>query len=233
MKQEAAIEPTQAELGKRFREERLRLELTPEAVAHYCRMSVSAVFGWEAGRNRIPLSAATSLRAHGFDIERIICGKDQLKRIEVYHNDRKDRQGPYGLSVPFHLLRRYKLEQSAAFVYHNPADGADIASPGDFLLMSWLPPDDPDALVETPRTALLEPKRRDASELLCKVSASQKGKVKVAIGDTSGNIRLARLLELCTVKGALCCRLGCQSLLQGISGKSHAQRLAKVLDIMV
>ena len=229
MKQEATIEPSRDELGKRFRQERLRLDLTPEAVAHYCNMSVSAVFGWEAGRNRIPLSAATSLWAHGFDIERIICGADRLESIKVYPLDEGREQL---MKVSSHLLRRHKLTRETAFVYHNPADGSVIASPGDLLLMSWLPADDSEVLVETPRVALFKPKHRDAEELLCNVSVGQKGSVKITSGDASGTAKLARLLELCDIKGAMCCRLGCQSLPQGISGKPHARRLAKVLNMV-
>ena len=227
----SAETPDQAELGKRFRQERLRLGLTPENIAHHCGASVSSVFGWEAGRNRIPLSAAASLSLQGFDIERIIDGGGQTVRIDAYQTNDKAKKAPT-MPVPAHLLKRHRLTERTSFIYHNPADGADVASPGDLLLMAWLPEDDAEVLVDRPRIVLMRPKRKGGKEALCKLSPIQKGKARLTIGSVSGIAGVAKLLDSCWVDGAYCHRLACQSLPGGISGRSHADRLADLLSMV-
>ena len=212
-------------LAQRFREERLRLNMSPENVAHYCKVSVSSVFSWEAGRSRIPLSAAANLWEHGFNIEHIISGNDHSEKVKVYQLSQELSETSNTINVPQHLLRRYGLSLSVASVFHNSAEAEDLAAPGDMILMSWLPEDDDAILSEMPMAVQLRPNADQSAEFLCRITPMQKGKVKVGLGDFSKTVKVSKLLQKCSAVGKFCQRLFCSHLHSGVSNIPHSKRL--------
>lgn len=211
------------ELARRFRAERKRVGLSATSVAHHCGVTESTVFNWEAGRARVPLSAIARLWRYGFDAEELV--KSGIERASV-------SMWPVGasptISVPAHLLRRHRLSEVAAFVYHNRAEAAEVAALGDLLVMGAMADEDMDILEEIDRTLLLEPREGGGDAFLCRVSRSRSRRVKLELGEESGFVNAGLLLQHCSPLGDLAFRLGHQGPFDQ-EPVAHTERLAAFL----
>lgn len=200
---EEQIDPEQAALAGRFRAERERLDMSTADVAHFCGVSVSSVFNWEAGRARIPLSAIANLWEFGFDPENLVSDAVETVDVPFWPTGRIPKA-----EVPKHLIHRHLLTGYATFVYHNQAEAAGIAAPGDLLVMGAMPERDPVSLEEESRIMLLDPSGGKGGEFLCKVSRSRPRKVRLELEEEWGFANTAELLRHCEVRGWLAFRLG-------------------------
>ena len=203
-------------LGKRFRAERKRLSLSSVAVAHICGTTESTVFNWEAGRARIPLSAAEKLWMHGFDPDRLVSGSVQTVVVRSINGA--------GLKVPEHLLKRYSLDPSRAVVFHNRSRFDNLLPLGVLcLLAAWVDWED---VRETPAIALF---RHLATKklFLCHVSGRQKKSARLWLGKLGATIQVDRLLGVCQPEGTYCCGIGNRPVEQ--AGETHEAVLGSVL----
>lgn len=217
----------QSILADRFRKERLRLGLSTTDVAHYCGVSVSSVFSWEAKRSRIPLLAAACLWKHGFDVESIIAGQDELQDIPVLAEGEEFSDAKPRHLVPLHMVSRHRSSIMAVFVYHNIAYSKDLAAPGDLILMGLVDEPEEDDLKET-MTILFRPVKQSLSEFMCKIRSAGKGRLLVQSDDVSATISRRSMFEHGAVYSESYCRIGYKPITKQ-ADKTHSRRLGAYL----
>ena len=218
----------QQQLATRFRKERERLRLSTTDVAHYCGVSVSSIFSWEAARSRIPLSAVACLWDYGFDIEAVVGGSEVLLSVPLLTEGENLDNAKQECFVPNHKLMRYRLSLPSAFAYHNQALAYDLAASGDILVMRLMENDDvANAGEET--VILFRPQNTKLSDFLCKVRTAGRGRLVIVSDSTSVTVGSRLFLENGTVLGEYCYRLGCRPA-DGKAHRTHVLRLAAFLE---
>lgn len=215
-------------LAQRFRSERERLNLMTANIAHFCGVSVSSVFAWEAGRSRIPLSAAASLWEHGFDVEVIVAGSVKMEAVPILSESENYSDASAEYLVPSYILSRSGVTARTAFVYHNRFFFQDIASSGDLLLMAWLAEGDEQEILREDRIFLFRPKATDMLEFLCKIRKARNGRLKIEVNGVSKTVSVKTMFRLGCPIGQHCYRVGNRKV-EGNVLESHDQRLALFL----
>ena len=211
-------------LASRFRAERLKLGLSTSDVAHYCGVSASSVFSWEAGRSRIPLSVAASLWEHGFDAETVVAGKVKFRAVPVYGESVIPDASNADCFVPEHILQRHNLKPgSGEFAILNNAISENIASPCDLLLMSPFSKT-ADQYDGTEIAVLFKPGDPKFDEFLCKIKSSGRGRIRLESGNVSGIGKTQSIFDECVFIGKFHCRIGIRQP-KKVSSITHSQRL--------
>ena len=220
----------QKKLAENFRKERLRLGLSTADVAHFCCVSASSIFGWEAGRSKIPLSALANLWEHGFSPEAIVGGAISMQPIRVLCEGEDLESAQSECFVPMHMLFRHRVNSKNAFAYQNKAFAQDIAAPGDLMLMGALNNDYVKDL-DSETFILFRPRNTSLNEFLCRVKPAGKGRVHLHAGGKASTVALRPMLESGEAIGEYCYRLGFRQF-NLASSMSHAQRLSKFFKLL-
>lgn len=230
LKQEMSEEKKQEQqdslqvLADRFRKERQRLNLSFADVAHYCGVSVSSVFNWDAGRAKIPLSAAQSLWEYGFDVEAVVKGTEQPVEIPRVA-DGQDLDEPSGIRVvPRHMLLRHGASQQTAFAYLNLPFSDEFAKPGEVLVMKRASNETvPDIAGES--VLLFRPDNPGNREFLCEVRPAGRGKIRVRNGKSAYSCGTRTFLGKGNALGVFLYRLGTER--HGdVPRESHGERFS-------
>ena len=215
-------------LAVRFRNERLRLGLSTADVAHYCGVSTSSVFGWEAGRSKIPMFAATYLWNLGFDTESVVGGKENLQSVRLLREGEDLAKSNTEYFVPEHIVLRHRYSYTSAFVYHNQAFFDGIVASGDLLLMGILGNEHVQELVDE-TVVLFRPNDTNLDEFLCKMRTAGRGRLHLEAGDITATVRMQTMLDKGNAIGEYCCRVGTR-LVEKVSKKTHMQRFNAFLN---
>ncbi len=188
-------------LAERFRSERKRLNLSAESVAHFCQVSNSTVFNWEARKARIPLSAVALLWRHGLDIQALV--RTDMKDAHLHLHPVEDGET---VAVPRELLLRHGLDENTAFVYQCPSQIGKIMPAGELCLLAWHPPGR-EALAEA-KGMFLVTSKCNGKEAFCKMEASGSNLLRMALNGRQVMIGQKQFLAHFEILGEYIERLG-------------------------
>ena len=211
-------------ISERFRRERQRLRISTTDVAHYCGMSVSSVFSWEAGRSRIPLSAVACLWEHGFDVERLVEGTGIQQAVPLLSEGEEYKKAQAEYFVPMHMIQRHQYTPSSVFAYHNRAYAENISAPGDLILMGMLENQDVgDINKET--IVLFRPNRSGLHEFFCMIRTAGRGRLHVKVSDIVSTVATKTMLTQGNIIAEFCYRIGYRHS-ETAAPETHSQRLS-------
>ncbi len=188
-------------LAERFRSERKRLNLSAESVAHFCKVSNSTVFNWEARKARIPLAAVAILCQHGLDIEALVRTETPEVHIAL-HPAGEGRT----VAAPHSLLLRHGVHEATCMVYQCPSQIGMVMPAGELCLMGWYPTNR-ESLADVNGLFLFKSMSSDA-EAFCWIEAAGKNLLRLSLNGMQKMVGQKQFITHFVILGEYKARLG-------------------------